>query len=82
MKKFKQFYFEKFSFDEKTLKAYFLYSFDNDEYFEEIVDFNNNLELNQKLNKNIIDNFLFNIHIALGISYYKLFPTQKLIIKS
>ena len=65
MQKFKKFYFEKYSFDEKTLKASFLYSFDKDEYFEEIIDFKNNLELNNNLEKNIINNFLFNIHIVL-----------------
>jgi hypothetical protein len=65
MKKFKKFYFEKYNFDEKTLKASFLYSFDKKEFFEEILDFKNDLELNKNLELNIINNFLFNLHIVL-----------------
>jgi len=82
MEKFKKFYFEKYSFDEKNLKASFLFSFDKKEYFEEIIDFKNDLELNNNFDLNILDNFLFNLHIALWISYYKLFPTSELILES
>jgi hypothetical protein len=39
MKQFNKFYFEKYEFDKKTLKASFYYSFDKEVFFEEIIDF-------------------------------------------
>jgi hypothetical protein len=86
MIKFSTFIFESFSFDEKSLKASFYYSFDNwSEIFEEIINFRTelvNAHLHSLQNKNVLNNFLFNLHIALWISYYKLFPTKTLEIKS
>ena len=86
MQKFSTFIFESFSFNQETLKASFFYSFDNwDEIFEEIIDFKSdkfNLDERQLSNEIILNNFLFNLHIALWISYYKLFPTKTLEIKS
>jgi len=98
MKKFGIFTFESFSFDEKILKASFYYSFDNwDEVFKEIIDFKSDkfkLPENSPFFKEgkwnaikdeeivILNNFLFNLHIALWISYYKLFPTKNLEVKS
>ena len=99
MKKFSKFTFESFSFDEKSLKANFYYSFDNwSEIFEEIIDFKSdkfeipktssflkgstwNVMKGEWLDP-ILNNFLFNLHIALWISYYKLFPTKILEVKS
>ena len=83
MKKFDKFYFKSFSFDKKKLQAKFYYSFDNIENFEEIIKFkNNNIILNKNLDNKVIQNYLFNLHLALGISYYKLFSTKELIIES
>lgn len=83
MKKFNTFYFEKFEFDKTSLKARFFYSFDKWEFFEEIIDFNvEDFSLNKEVDYKKIDNLLFNLHIALWISYYKLFPTKELIIES
>lgn len=83
MKKFNKFYFEKFDFDEKTLKASFFYSFDKELYFEENIFFDcENFILRNDIKKEIINNILFHIHIALWISYYKFFPTSKLIIEN
>jgi len=83
MQEFNEFIFEKFEFDKTSLKAKFFYSFDNKEFFEEIIDFKNeDFDLRENISENIINNLLFNIHIALWISYYKLFPTKTLIIKS
>lgn len=83
MKNFSTFYFEWFSFDKKTLKANFKYSFDKQEYFEEELDFFSEFfSVRKDLDDEKIDNLLFHIHIALWISYYKLFPTKKLIIES
>ena len=83
MKVFKEFIFEKFDFDKIKLKARFFYSFDNLEFFEEIIDFNNSeFDLIENIDEKIINNILFHLHIALWISYYKLFPTKNLVIKS
>jgi hypothetical protein len=86
MREFSKFIFESFSFNEESLKASFFYSFDDwSEIFEEIIDFGSDkfiLVENQLNNKIILNNFLFNLHIALWISYYKLFPTKILEIKS
>ncbi|MDD3144941.1 MAG: hypothetical protein PHV23_02410 [Candidatus Gracilibacteria bacterium] len=83
MREFKSFYFEKFSFDKETLKASFEYSFDENYFFFEEIDFScENFSQINKLDDVIINNFLFSLHIALGISYYKAFPTEKLYVKS
>jgi len=82
MEKFNTFYFEKFEFDNISLKARFFYSFDKKQNFVEEIDFSSDFKVRKKLEKNIIDNILFSIHLALGISYYKLFPTKDLIIES
>ncbi len=82
MKEFNKFYFESFEFDFASSKAKFYYSFDNEISFEEIIDFKSHLPLANNLNENVFKNFLFNLHIALWISYYKLFPTKNLILKS
>lgn len=82
MKEFNKFYFESFEFDEKTLEAKFNYSFDKEEYFTETIGFRTEKKIRKDLNKYIINNILFHIHIALWISYYKLSPTKDLIIES
>ena len=88
MRKFDTFVFESFEFDRETLQAHFYYSFDNwAEIFDEIIDFNCEwFEVDQNIletdDDTILNNFLFQLHLALGISYYKLFPTQNLEVKS
>jgi len=78
MKKFNIFYFESFSFDRKTLVADFLYSFDREEFFTEQIDFSSELELRWNIDDSVIQSLLFHCHIALWISYYKLFPAKQL----
>ena len=83
MKKFNKFYFEKFRFNENTLRASFCYSFDWIVNFEEVINFKSEyFRINNWIDFKDINVLLFNLHISLGISYYKLFPTKKLIIKS
>lgn len=83
MNQHKNFYFEKFEFDLRTLDATFYYNFDGKLFFEEKISFfDSNFPLRKDLNIDIINNLLFHIHIALWISYYKFFPTQNLIVKS
>ncbi len=83
MKKFKNFYFKSFDFDKKSLLASFHYSFDNEVFFEEKIDFNSDdFNLRKDINYDILDNMLFHLHIALWISYYKTYPTHDLIVES
>lgn len=83
MKNYSKFYFDKFEFDKSNLKAKFYYSFDNEVFFEEVIDFSSDyFNVRSDLDNGILNNFLFNIHIALWISYYKAFPTEELIVKS
>ena len=83
MKKFKKFYFKKFCFDLDTLKASFFYSFDNEVNFEEVIDFWVEwFKLRNDLNKDILNNLCFHLSIALWISYYKLCPTNNLVVES
>jgi hypothetical protein len=66
MKNFNNFYFETYSFDKNTLKATFRYSFDEEEFFEEVLDFKSNKFFPRKdLNDEIIQNILFHVHLAL-----------------
>jgi len=83
MKKFDKFYFESFEFDKNKLKAKFNYSFDKEEFFTEIINFNDlNFSVRKNLDLEVINNLLFHIHIVLGISYYKLYPTKELVVES
>lgn len=83
MREFNSFYFESFSFDKETLKAKFEYSFDENYFFIEEIDFSLwDLYKVKNFDIKIINNFLFSLHIALWISYYKSFPTQDLYVKS
>lgn len=83
MEKFTTFYFEKYSFDEKTLEARFFYSFDKQESFEEIISFkSDDFSVREDVDLEVINNLLFHLHIALGISYYKLYPTKDLILET
>jgi len=66
MKKFSKFYFESFSFDDKSLVAKFVYSFDKDKYFEELIDFSSDLfNVRKKIDLDTLNNILFPLHIAL-----------------
>lgn len=82
MKKFEKFYFEKFDFDKEKLKAKFYYSFDKQEFFEEIIDFSSVFFEIKNFDEFLLNNLLFSLHIALWISYYKLYPTEILVVKS
>jgi len=83
MKKFDKFYFESFEFDKNKLEARFNYSFDKEEFFTELISFNDsNFSVRKNLDLEVINNLLFHIHIVLGISYYKLYPTKELVVES
>ncbi len=83
MKPFRKFYFKKFEFDFDTLEWRFFYNFDKKEFFEERINFSSKLFKTRKdLDKRVINNMMFNIHLALWISYYKLYPTKELLVCS
>ncbi len=83
MNKFEKFYFEKFEFNTTSLIAKFFYSFDKKEFFVEEIDFwNKDFVSRERLDFDVLNNILFSIHIALWISYYKLFPTKFLVVES
>lgn len=83
MKPFRKFYFDSFEFDKKKLKAKFFYNFDKEESFEEVIDFKSVwFKIRKDLDPNVINNMLFHMHMALWISYYKLYPTKELIVES
>jgi len=79
--KYTTFFFESFHFDIHSLEATFVYHFDHVLFFTEKIHFKDTrFSLRENLNPNIIKNFLFSIHIALGVSYYKFFPTKNLVV--
>nr|MDD3720283.1 hypothetical protein [Candidatus Gracilibacteria bacterium] len=83
MEKFDRFYFEGFEFDRLTLKAKFFYSFDKKVDFEEEIDFSCDfLNIRKDFDENIFENMLFSLSLAVGVSYYKAYPTKELIVES
>ena len=83
MQTFQKFYFKWYDFDTETLIANFHYSFDDIEYFTEQIDFSSDeFMVRDDIDNDIMDDMLFHTSIALGISYYKLNPTQQLVVES
>lgn len=83
MKAFKTFYFTWYDFDSITLKASFFYSFDHEVNFTEIIDFAcPELQPISAIDPEIMNTLLFHLSLAIGISYYKLYPTKDLLIES
>jgi hypothetical protein len=82
MKAFQNFYFTGYTFDQYTLKASFFYSFDHEIDFTETIDFScPDLTPISTLDPEIINTLLFHMSLAIGISYYKLYPTHDLIVE-
>ena len=83
MKKFYKFYFSNFEFNNSTMEAVFRYNFDNQVFFEEIIDFSSkNFKIRGDFDIETLNNILFHLHMALWISYYKSCPTKELIVES
>ncbi len=83
MQAFQKFYFKSYDFDSETLIANFHYSFDDVEDFTETIDFSSeDFLVREDIDDDIMDDMLFHTSIALGISYYKLYPTKELIVES
>ncbi|HNX10550.1 MAG TPA: UDP-N-acetylmuramoyl-L-alanine--D-glutamate ligase [bacterium] len=75
------FVFQKYSFNPKSGQALFYYAFDNKLTFCEKLQLPK-ATINRKINQSILDAALFNLHLALGLSYYKAYCPAKIIIKS
>lgn len=82
MKTFQSFYFTGYTFDPKTLKASFFYSFDHEINFTETIDFAcTEFKCITTIDSDVMNTLLFHLSLALGISYYKLYPTKDLVIE-
>lgn len=83
MKSYQTFYFEHIDYDFEQHVACFSYSFDEEVFFEEKIYFGDAwFDMRGGLDEEVIQNILFHIHIALWVSYYKLYIPQKLVVKS
>ena len=86
MKPFNQFIISNYSWDPESLTASFCYSFDNEENFVEKIDFRPLKDVEKfpvlRDNKDEINQILVHLHIALWVSYYKLYPTKEIIVES
>lgn len=82
MKTFKIFYIDWFTFDKSEWKVIFSYHFDAEEKFFEEIALPKDFKIRDDFNDDIAWNILFHASIAFGISYYKLSPTQKIIVNT
>jgi UDP-N-acetyl-alpha-D-muramoyl-L-alanyl-L-glutamate epimerase len=83
LESFDTFYIERFEFDRTSLIARFYYSFDHRVEFVEEIDFAaDGFSVRDDADDTIIETFLWHISIALGISYYKLSPTPRIVVES
>lgn len=86
MQSFSQFIISFFERDGETLVARFHYAFDEKEKFTETIDFSPLKNRSDfpliRTDKNQIFQLLSHLHIALGVSYYKLFPTKEILVQS
>jgi len=79
MKTFETFHIQSHSFDAQTLQASFSFSFDHEVEFTETIDFAcEGFVPTENMDPNVIQNLLFHLSLAVGISYYKLVPPEKL----
>lgn len=82
MKQFEKFIIKPFEFNEDSLVATFHFSFDDEIFFAEEIDFScKGFNLTNDISKEALDWLLFHLSIALAISYYKLSPTTNIILE-
>ena len=86
MKPFSRFIISHFEWDRNTLEAKFHYAFDDQEHFSETINFSplKNTSDFPLINQDTeaIHQLLSHLHIALGVSYYKLYPTAEIIVET
>ena len=78
----KSFIFKSYSFDQRSKRASFDYSFDGELNFRETLDFSGCKTNWHQINRQLLDRALFNLHLAIGIGYYKAYCPKEIIIKS
>ena len=82
------FSFDSYFFDLQRFEAHFHYSFQDlktweKQEFEEVLNFDDaNFDIRSDFKVEVLENILFHIHMALWISYYKAYPTEKLLVSS
>lgn len=87
MLKAKSFIFEKYQLNKLEGSVSFFYRFDFANGNKPLslvskISFNDKKIAWEKINKTLLNNILFNLHLALGVSYYKAYCPKKIIIKS
>ncbi len=75
------FNFDSYSINEKTNTISFLYSFNNGLKFTETITLRKPLDW-KTINRPLVERIIFNLHLALGIGYYKAYCPKKIIISS
>lgn len=78
----KTFIFKSFRLDKARSKIDFDYSFDNGLNFTETITLPQTKIDWSKVNSTLLNLALFNLHLALGIGYYKAYCPKKIVIKS
>lgn len=76
------FSFDSYLINEKSKTISFNYSFDNGLKFTESISLGCGKINWKKTNHELINRIVFNLHLALGIGYYKAYCPKKIIIKS
>lgn len=82
IKKPNTFIFESYTLDKKRGAINFNYSFDGSLKFTETITLGGGAVNWPKNNNFLINRIIFNLHLALGIGYYKAYCPKKIIIKS
>jgi hypothetical protein len=81
MKIYKTFIFDSYNFDKDKKILILKYSYDNELFFEEKIEFPSEKKLNSEELEALENTFKF-LHIATGVSYYKLFIPYNIQIKT
>lgn len=82
MQKFQEFIFTEYNFNHLTGELSLHYSLDNKINFTEKVYFDVHQLNLKKIDLDILDRACFNLHLIAGISYYKTYIPNKLIVQS
>ena len=81
-RKYKKFIFQKYKLDKSKNQIRFYYSLDDKINFVDVL----RLDLQsidwKKINNKLLDNILFNLHLIIGISYWKTYCAPEFIIKT
>ncbi len=82
MFKYKEFLFTGYKFNKKTGELSLRYSLDNEVNFEEKVFFDVSKVDFNLIDKNLLENAFFNLHLIAGISYYKTYCPPRLVVET